>query len=62
VSHEVGRNRSWISVYFKCCRVYQRVYRDRDGMAYTGWCPKCGRKAVVKISPLGTDSRFFEAH
>jgi len=55
------KERPWISIYFKCCRVYQRVYRNRDGTAYVGWCPKCARKAVVKISPYGTESRYFEA-
>jgi hypothetical protein len=53
--------RPFISVYFECCRVYNRVYINRDRTAYLGWCPKCCRRVEVKISPFGTDNRFFKA-
>lgn len=48
-------------VYFECCRVYQRVYRNKLGTAYVGWCPKCARKIEVGIGPGGTDCRSFTA-
>ena len=53
--------RSFLSVHFECCNVYQRVYRHADATAYVGFCPRCGRKVVVGIGPEGVDARFFRA-
>ena len=53
--------KKFISVLFSCCNVYNRIYINHDGTAYTGWCPKCMKKVRVKVGTGGTDGRFFEA-
>ena len=62
---EVGsslRGRPWLAVHWKCCHVYSRIYRNRQGTAYDGRCPRCGKPINVRIAPGGTSARFFEAY
>jgi hypothetical protein len=58
---ESARSRRYIGITFKCCNVYTRVYINRAGTAYIGYCPKCTAKVEVKVGPGGTDARFFTA-
>lgn len=54
--------RPFISVYFACCRVYQRLYRSPDGKSYRGHCPRCAKAVNFVVGPGGTDARRFVVH
>lgn len=58
---ESAGRRPYLGVHFTCCRVYSRIYRNREATAYVGHCPRCGRRLAVGISPGGSDRRFFTA-
>ena len=51
----------FVGILFKCCNVYSRIYINKTRMAYVGYCPRCYKKAEIRISKDGTDSRFFAA-
>ena len=53
--------RKFLGIYFDCCHVYGRVYKNKEGTAYEGWCPKCRRIVYVPVGEGGTNQRFFRA-
>jgi hypothetical protein len=53
--------RPFLGMHFRCCNVYSRIYLNKEGTAFVGWCPRCAAKTEVKVSPTGSDSRFFSA-
>lgn len=56
-----GDHNPYISVFFSCCKVYQRIYLNKDQDKFVGWCPKCTGKAVVEVNPDADPVQFFEA-
>lgn len=59
--HSAGDQRRWLGIFFKCCGVYGRIYRNAHGTAYQGGCPRCGAAVRAQVGHHGTSQRFFEA-
>lgn len=53
--------RPFIGILFQCCHIYMRVYLNRAGTSYVGFCPKCSAKVQVKVVPGGSRARFWYA-
>jgi hypothetical protein len=51
--------RPFVGVHFRCCGVYQRIYRSNDGKRYEGRCPRCARQVRFLVGHGGTDDRYF---
>lgn len=51
--------RPFLGINFACCTVYGRIYVNRQGTAFLGNCPRCGRRITVEIDPEGPNDRFF---
>ena len=56
------QSRPFLGISFECCKVYSRIYLNKAGSAYVGWCPRCAKQVRVRVDPRGSDQRFFEAH
>lgn len=52
---------NYLGIMFNCCNIYARIYKNKDGTAYVGRCPKCLRTVKVPIGEGGTNVRFFNA-
>ena len=59
---KMAEKRKFLGVMFQCCRVYARVYVNKQNTAYSGMCPRCGKRVEFKGGRGGTDSRFFDAY
>lgn len=55
------KGRPYLGVNFIKCQVYGRLYRNLEGTAYFGRCPRCGAPVHVPIGQGGTAQRFFQA-
>jgi hypothetical protein len=53
--------RPFLSVHFKCCNAYTRIYPTSDRKAYAGHCPRCAKPVRIKIGPDGSANRLFTA-
>ena len=58
---ENATKRTYLGIMFNCCNVYGRIYKNKEGTAYVGRCPKCMRSVKVAVGNGGTDRRFFNA-
>jgi hypothetical protein len=54
-----GPRRAFLSVWFRCCHVYGRIYRNAEKTEYNGRCPRCGVQVRALIGAHGTDHRIF---
>ncbi len=55
-------NNNFLGIMFECCNVYSRIYKNKEGTAYVGKCPKCMRTVRIPIGKGGTNTRFFRAN
>lgn len=60
-NEEKKSNINFLGITFDCCNVYARIYKNKEGTAYVGRCPKCMRTVKVPIGKGGTNVRFFRA-
>ena len=51
--------KNFVGIIFTCCNVYGRLYKNKEGTAYVGRCPKCMKSLRLKIGPGGCNARFF---
>lgn len=52
---------NYLGIMFNCCSVYGRIYKNKEGTAYVGRCPRCMRSLRIKVGEGGTNTRFFNA-
>ncbi|MBE7712073.1 MAG: hypothetical protein E7Z92_08065 [Cyanobacteria bacterium SIG31] len=53
------QKRQFLGVWFECCHVYGRLYKNKAGTMYYGRCPKCLRSVRARVGEGGTSRRFF---
>jgi len=60
-SNSSQEKRPFISIYWKCCNVFSRVYKNSTGDCYEGRCPRCRSLLRVPIGSGGVNQRSFIA-
>jgi hypothetical protein len=58
---ENEKKNNYLGIIFNCCNIYGRIYKNKDGTAYVGRCPKCMRSLKIPVGEGGTNRRFFGA-
>lgn len=56
------KQKNYLGIMFNCCSTYGRIYKNKEGTAYVGRCPRCMRSIKVPIGKEGTSQRFFNAY
>ena len=51
--------RQFLGIWFDCCHVYGRLYKNKAGTMYYGRRPRCLRSVRVRVGEGGTNQRFF---
>jgi len=58
---KIQKKSNYLGIMFNCCNIYGRIYKNKEGTAYVGRCPKCMRSIRIKVGEGGTNQRFFNA-
>jgi hypothetical protein len=55
-----GKLKEFLGIHYVKCGTYGRIYKNQQGTAYSGHCPRCMHPIRVRIAPGGTGNRFFK--
>lgn len=58
-TNSASTKRQFLGIWFDCCGVYGRIYKNKEGTAYVGRCPRCLRSVRARVGAEGTNQRFF---
>ena len=59
-SNDKPASRPFLGIMFECCSVYARIYKNKEGTAYEGHCPKCMKPIRIRVGKGGSSNRFFK--
>ena len=61
MEEDASKNRFWVSVHYRCCNTYQRVYFRKGTRTTSGRCPLCMLEVSFRIAEDAESGRFFTA-